>query len=350
MRHLLIGLVLVGITLAIQPQTASAQQAQYDCTDVESCARLGTELFQSDQFLPAALVLEYAYQLDPVNVLLYNIARAYQRGNRCVRSSSYFRRYLDSGDTQAREQAAQHEPGQTACAERYHGLILQAEAALSASQPDQALALLTDAREFSDEPEARLMMLDLLLDSGTPENCQLASDTLGQVSALGDYSQTQWETLQELQQRTDQCLGQITSQTDQQQCLADRDRLDADWRHSVKTRQLIGIITAGVGGAVLIGAVVHDIVSQGTIDDYEAAAAAGDAAQYNSLRDDLSSAKTVSIILYAAGAATTAAGLVVWLTAGGTSPAESIDCSSVSWDFGFGLPSGEAGLWFSGVF
>ena len=133
-------------------------------------------------------------------------------------------------------------------------------------------------------------------------------------------------------------------------CEEERISAQLAYEESIESQQTIGLIVMGAGGALLAGAIIHDAISQGTISDYEDAAARGDSAAFNSLRDDVDSAKTVSWVLYSLSVATAATGLIVYLTAGGDNPAEEMDCTDVCWDFGVGSPSGASGVWLGGTF
>ena len=70
----------------------------------------------------------------------------------------------------------------------------------------------------------------------------------------------------------------------------------------------IGYIVAGVGVATFIGGAIVDSGLSGTIEDFEDAAEAGNEAEYNSLKDDITSGQSLAVILYAAGGVLAAGG------------------------------------------
>ncbi len=127
MRRTLIVFIVAQVAFGMASRPGLAQ-------DVEELARRGAELFQEGDFRQAAQVLQQAYNAEPVSVLLYNIARAYQQDGRCYMASEFFNDYMESGDTQAMTQAEQHEPGETECANEYSGLMSQADDALNAAR------------------------------------------------------------------------------------------------------------------------------------------------------------------------------------------------------------------------
>lgn len=334
-----IALVLASISLS----SASAQ----DCTeDVEDLAARGADLFRSEQFLEAADVLFTAYRCEPVPVLLYNIARAYQQADRCVLASRYFRQYLSSGDTQAVSQAQEHEPGETACADGYDALITDAENAISQGNLTDAERLITEARGVSDEPEARLLYAEVLYHLS---RCEEAVGFLNNASSAIDLTADQRSQLGTELARAEECVAAAECEGDRLACEEEKRRREEDANTSGDSQRLIGLVVTGVGGAVLLGAVIHDAASGGLIDDYETAAAEGNEENYNDLADDISSAKTLSWVLYSVGAAGVVAGLVVYFTAGG-GYVDDTDCTAVCWDWGVGTPGADAGVWLGGTF
>ena len=83
---------------------------------------------------------------------------------------------------------------------------------------------------------------------------------------------------------------------------------------------LIGIVTAGVGGALLATAVVFDVAVLGpAVDDLEKAADAR-ASDEQGKYDDASSAQTTTLVLYVGGGVLAAAGVVMWLLAPDSPP------------------------------
>lgn len=78
------------------------------CEDVESCARLGTELYQEEDYAGAVVMMLAAYDFEPVDVLLYNIARAFQHAGDCDSAREYFQAYLATEDSHTRSQSIEH--------------------------------------------------------------------------------------------------------------------------------------------------------------------------------------------------------------------------------------------------
>lgn len=334
------------IALLVGSFSMSSAWAQ-DCTeDVETMAAQGAELFRSEQFLEAADVLLNAYGCEPVPVLLYNIARAYQQADRCVLASRYFRQYLSTGDTQAVSQAQEHEPGETTCAANFDALITDAENAISQSNLNDAEQLIRQAREVSDEPEARLLYAEVLFHLSRCDEAVAFLNNSSNSGDLDDDQQAQWAT--ELT-RAEECRGAVECEQDRLACEEEKRLREVEANASGESQRLIGLVVTGVGGAVLLGAIIHDATSQSVIDDYETAAAAGNQEDYNDLADDISSAKTLSWVLYSIGAAGVVAGLVVYFTAGG-GYVDDTDCTAVCWDWGVGTPGADAGVWLGGTF
>lgn len=321
---------------------ASAQ----DCTqDIEAMAAQGAEHFRNGDYMDAASVLLEAHTCQPVPVLLYNIARAYQQADRCVLASYYFLEYLDTGDTQAIDQADEHEPGESACAELYNRMMDDAERAINEGDLEEAERKISEARSTSDEPEARLMYAEVLFHRS---RCQESVDFLNSLDTSDMTPQERGQVGTELA-RAEQCVSAGECEDARQVCEEERRQREDLENADADSQRTLGLIITGVGGAVLLGAVVHDAASQGTIDDYETAAAAGDASEFQDLRDSIDSGKTLSWILYGVGAAGVAAGLVVYFTAG-SDYVDPADCSGVCWDWGVGTPGADVGAWLGGSF
>jgi len=340
--------VLVTALITLTSLATSNAWAQ-DCTqNVEDLAAQGAEYFRSNRYLEAAEVLQQAYNCEAVPVLLYNIARAYQQADRCVPASQFFRQYLNSGDTQALSQAEEHEPGQTECAEAYDSALTAAENAINSGQLPEAEQLIAEARESSDEPEARMLYADVLYHLS---RCQDAITFLNaQVIEASDVEERIKQEARSDLVRAEQCVDATGCQEARAACEETKRQNEEALEAAGASQRTLGLVITGVGGAVLLGAIIHDAAGGGTIDDYEAAAAAGDEDEFNSLREDLDSAKTLSFILYGVGIAGVAAGLVVYLTAGGASD-DTTDCTGVCWDWGIGNPGGaDAGVWLGGQF
>lgn len=84
----------------------------------------------------------------------------------------------------------------------------------------------------------------------------------------------------------------------------------------------VGLVTAGIGGALLATAVVYDLAVLGpAVDDLEKAADAR-AADEQQKFDDADSAQTTTLILYAGGGVLTLAGLAMWVLFAPEEPVE----------------------------
>jgi hypothetical protein len=76
---------------------------------------------------------------------------------------------------------------------------------------------------------------------------------------------------------------------------------------------LVGLVTAGIGGALLATAVVYDLAVLGpAVDDLETAAGARSADEQAKF-DDASSAQTTTLILYIGGGVLATAGVLMWV-------------------------------------
>jgi tetratricopeptide (TPR) repeat protein len=337
--------LLVALSLMLVPQLATAQDA--DCDDVESCAREGARLFQDGHFREAAIYLRAAYDLEPVSVLLYNIARAYQQDGRCAQSNRFFTDYLDSGDTQAASQAAQYAPDEATCARRHNDLMSQADSAVSAGDLQEAGQFLADALELSDEPNARIMYGQTLFLLG---RCQDAEAFLDDLVGEIDMTSAQRREMENDLERSQRCIADRRCDSARNACEAERLEIDEAHQASVAASQDTGVLIAAIGGGVLAIAMLHDILSQGTIDDFEAAGAAGDENEFDDLKADVESAQSLSLILYGLGLAGGLIGVIVYTSAGGPSPAADTDCSGVCWDWGLDVANADAGFWLGGEF
>jgi tetratricopeptide (TPR) repeat protein len=78
------------------------------CAEVVECASESVRLYSEGRYLEAVQYMQAAYAIDPVDVLLYNIARSYEEAGDCQRAAFYMRCYTISGDRQALERAEEH--------------------------------------------------------------------------------------------------------------------------------------------------------------------------------------------------------------------------------------------------
>jgi hypothetical protein len=163
------------------------------------------------------------------------------------------------------------------------------------------------------------------------EDCQGAIDYVGSVEGEADFTDGERNQLTAARNDAETCLAGAAACRDQQTaCEQENDRLMQDFEaQSGGGQETIGLIVAGVGGAVLIGAIIHDAASQGTIDDYEDAAVNGTQEEFNDLADDIDSAKTLSYILYGLGIVGVGTGAVIFLTAGPGEPPQLQDCGGL---------------------
>lgn len=337
-------------------------------------ARRAAELYEAEEFREAAMLMLQAYELleeyeiPTLPILLYNAARAYEEDDRCVMSSRYFGEFLDLypevnlDGIPDDEQRAQMEEAfarseeqlalESQCAQEYQQLVDQADSAIANGDPVSATNLLEEALSLSDEPETRVTYVQTLLTVGG-ESCTRAATYLAGETEQLDLSDAQRTQLGTDLPRAEECQRNFQQETAcVDDCEAENERRTQEALANTGGGGTLGLVVAGVGGAVLIGAIIHDVISQGTIDDYEAAGAAGNITEYNQLSEDISSAQTLSMILYGVGAVGVITGAILFLTADGAAPEPELqDCDTVCWDFGWGVPSGNAaGLWLSGTF
>ncbi len=335
------ALIVAAALLASLPGSfAVAQECGAD--EATALAARATELYGAADYAGAVDLLEQAYACFPEDILLYNIARAYQEGGRCVPAFEYFERYVASGDEQRREPALRYREATGDCAEEYRAALAAARGEIQARNLAAAEAHVDDALDLSREGEPMLLLGDILYHQGDCAGSRRHFEGIASEPVLSDAERAQ---VQSAIARAEQCLAGQSCEDQREACEENRRNLIAEAEASAAGQRQIGWIVTGVGGGILLGAVIHDIVSQGTVDDYEAAAANGNAELFEELGDDIDSAKTVSFILYGVGGATAIAGLVVALTAGGGDV--DIDCTGVCWDFGLGGPYGSTGAWLS---
>ena len=320
--------------------TAFAQ----DCSseNIDGLWDQAVERFHAEDFYGAADALETvrACEDEPDPLLFYNLARAYQQAGRCVLGSYFFRAYLNTGDDRAQAQVDQYEPSETECANLYQSRYSEANDALSGGDQENGIRLLQEAIGISPEPDAQILLGELLVQNDCDQAQVFTSDLLQN----GQFNDTEAERIQALsnealacQQAAAECSMQIS------QCEADQEN------STDEGSSMVGYIVTGIGGAVLLGAIIHDISSQSLIDDYELAAENEETNNYNSLREDIDAAKGLSWALYGVGAATLTTGIILTVLGGGGGGGD-VDCSSICWDFGVGSPSGLAGGWFGGRF
>ena len=314
---------------------------------VEALAQEGAEHFQAEAFVEAAVVLEEAYYCEPIDILLYNIARSYQQAGRCVPASEYFRSYLETGDTAARAQAMDYEASEADCADRFAAAMGRADAARQRAASDEALEHLEAALQISDELVALIIFGETLIDAGRCEEAVEVFRTL----LDGQLSPTQRAIVsRDLANAETVCFGSATCPEQQAACFAEQESVTAEHWESTELQRLIGMSVTGAGGLLLLTAVIHDVASQSVIEDFENAAVQGNAEVYHDLRNSITSRRTASIALYGTGMIVTVVGAVVWVASYRKPSGNLPDCDDICWDFDLQGPSGATGLWLGGRF
>jgi len=318
------------------------------CEDgVEDLSEEGADLFDDGNFLGAASILETAYACEPVDSLLYDIGRAYQEAGRCVAASSAFRDYLETGDSTARAQAMDSEAATAECASRYEAAMARADAERSEGNLGEALEHLSTAVSISEEPVARIVYGETLIDTG---RCSQAVEVLSQLP-MEFLSATQLSIVEaDLERAENDCGSAVDCEERQHNCLVEQEEILASHEEGTSTQRLIGMGLTGGGALVLLGAVVHDLLSQPVLDDLDAAADTGDVDAYDALREQVSNRRTASLVLYGSGSLLFLTGTVMWLSSLRSAPGGDVDCEGLCWNLEFNGPSGATGLWVGGQF
>ena len=345
LKTLLPILLAVPLLMAQSPVSSSRDDR---CEDgVEALAQEGAEHFQNEEFNEAAEVLEEAYYCEPIDILLYNIARSYQQAGRCVPASEYFQSYLETGDTAARAQAMDFEASEADCADRFNAAMSRADAARERGEPEAALEQLQTALEISDELVAKIIYGETLIDVG---RCEEAIDVFLELLD-GSLSATQRDIVSRDVVRAETiCYGSSNCDEQMEACRAREESALSEQQESVEKQRLIGMGITGAGAVLLLTAMIHDVASQSLLDDYETAAARGDEDQYFEIRDSITSRRTASIALYGTGTIVTVVGAVVWISSYRKLSGEGEGCENVCWDLDFQGPTGGNGLWVGGRF
>lgn len=336
----------VALVLVLFPRSVLAQDDR--CEDgVAELSEEGADLFEDGNFLGAASILEAAYSCDPVDALLFDIGRAYQEAGRCVAASNAFRNYLETGDSTARAQAMDYEAAAADCASRYEAAMARADAERSEGNLGEALDHLATAVSISEEPVARIVYGETLIDTG---RCNQAVEVLSQLP-MEFLSETQLSIVEmDLERADTDCGAEVDCDERQRNCLLEQEEILADHEEGTRTQRLVGLGLTGGGALVLLGAVVHDLLSQPVLDDLDAASDEGDVEAYDALREQVSGRRTASLVLYGTGSLLFLTGTVMWLSSLRAAPGGDVDCGALCWNVEFNGPSGATGLWIGGEF
>lgn len=337
------------LSVAGAPRAGSATEAGVDgggadC-DATELAEDAAEAREDGDLAEAVRLLEAARACDDAPRWRFELADAYRDAGRCVAAHDLYLSYLESGDAERRSQAVRREAETAGCAEAFEAALARSDAARASGDPEGALAALDEALGLSAEPDIAVARAEILIELG---RCEEATGALAEIDAEV-LSRTQRGLLEAAREGAARC----EAPADPTECLAgcetERTELDAAHESATDDQRLVGVVTTAVAGATLVAAVIHDVASQGTVDDYESAVAAGDASRTAALRDDLDAQRTVSTALYGSALVLGTVGAVIWIWSARASPAEDLDCDALCWEGGLGGP-GEVGVWFGGRF
>jgi tetratricopeptide (TPR) repeat protein len=93
--HLLARLLLGWLLLA--PSFAQAKADSVDA-EVTRLAKESHKQYQAGDYVAAAETLLRAYELKPASLLLFNIAKTYEKANNTEQAMRFYQRYLDASD------------------------------------------------------------------------------------------------------------------------------------------------------------------------------------------------------------------------------------------------------------
>src|SRR5438270_58832 len=100
-REVLLGSVLLGVVSALSPGTGAADEA---LEIARKRYQAGEQEFVNGRYWQAAKAFEEAFDLSKRVDLLYNAARAYDRGDYTVRAIEAYEAYLKAGEVADRAQ------------------------------------------------------------------------------------------------------------------------------------------------------------------------------------------------------------------------------------------------------
>ncbi len=99
LRQWIGALALLAVSVALTG-TAEARRGRKD-RQMAKLVQQAQQQFEGEDFSGAAETLIKAYDLKPVPKLLYNIARAYDKGDDTEQALRFYQRYIDASDTDA---------------------------------------------------------------------------------------------------------------------------------------------------------------------------------------------------------------------------------------------------------
>ncbi len=315
-----------------------------DC-DAAELAEDAAEARSDGEFAEAVQLLEAARACDDAPRWRFELADAYRDVGRCVAAHDLYLSYLESGDAERRSQAVRREAESASCAEAFEAALARSDAARAGGDLEGALTALDEALGLSAEPDIAVARAEVLIELG---RCDEAGSALAAIDSAA-LSRTQRGLLEAAREGAANCEAPADPAECLAGCEAERTELDAAHESATDDQRLVGVVTTAVAGATLVAAVIHDVASQGTVDDYEAAVAAGDAGRAAALREDLDAERTFSTALYGSALVLGTVGAVVWIWSARASPADDLDCDALCWEGGVGGP-GEVGAWFGARF
>ncbi|MBN1947856.1 MAG: hypothetical protein JW797_19475 [Bradymonadales bacterium] len=321
----------IQLVLVLAMWTAAVAQAQQhpDPATMDAAGRheyavqltqQANDAYRDDRFQEAADLYLLAYEYEQTPVLLFNTGRAYHRAGRSAVAVEFYwmaleTNELDEDTTQRAQDYVQQlfdEAVDSAMRDSINNYLDRAAAAEGAANHAQAARLYLQAYQLPPDPI--FSDLDILVSNA--DQLLLADDYEGAMTAYRQVLDNRWVE-EEQRLRADEGLQVATERQRLATAVAEEPEVPVEPpSKGLSGLQITGLVVAGAGVATLVGGIIVDAGLSGTIDDYEAAAEAGDSEQYSSLADDIDSGQTLAMILYIGGGVLVGAGTVLFLVGG----------------------------------
>lgn len=275
--------LVVLLAFALLPSALVAQElSRADAERFQQLMQSGAEAYQREDYQRSIELLEAARAIYDHPDLTYNIARAWTHLNRCSKARGLYEAYVGREDIGPEDV----EKARQMLAELDSGCVSRGTLRIECTVPQTAVSI----------------------DGGQPQACPVAVEVqTGSHQIMARAPQHLPAT-----QRAEVLEAEVTPVT----ITLEREAPPEPPSAAGPNWPLIGWVTAGAGGALLVTGLILDASSVGRLRALEEASENGDVAEVERLRSGASRSKAATIVLYTGGIVAIGAGTYMALFLG----------------------------------